>query len=166
MKNVQSEEYGITYKQLTQLISLCREFQPFMPFEELAFLDLVSASKIFCDAGVYGAFDNKERRFKELLIGKYVTEIKSKYYFNGFKRNNRPLSRDQTKKIVNYSTRVRATVFGYNDMRTYKPIEDVLFVKIVRACRDFMRSKMSKEAEAIFFEKLNIVYDALNQKYN
>ena len=34
-------------------------------------------------------------------------------------------------------------------------------MKVVRACRDYMRAKMSKEAEQAFYEKLCIVRDAI-----
>ena len=60
-----------------------------------------------------------------------------------------------------YNLALKMPSIGFNDMRTYRPIEKVLFVKIVRACRDYMRAKMSKDAEAVFFERLNIVYDAM-----
>ena len=130
------EELG--FKQHVQLSALCREFQPYMPFEEVVFLKLVSAARIYC-----------------------VTGIKNKYYFNGIKPNGKVLDDKHYHIINNYIPRVKTPELGINDIRTYKPIEKVLFMKLVRACRDFMRAKMSKDAEPAFFEKLNVVYDAL-----
>lgn len=41
------------------------------------------------------------------------------------------------------------------------PAEKVLFIRIVRACRDYLRARMSKEAEAILFQRLNLIFDAM-----
>lgn len=153
------EELG--FKQHVQLSALCREFQPYMPFEEVVFLKLVSAARIYCDKSKYGYYAEKEFRFQSLLMNDLVTGIKNKYYFNGIKPNGKVLDDKHYHIINNYIPRVKTPELGINDIRTYKPIEKVLFVKLVRACRDFMRAKMSKDAEPAFFEKLNVVYDAL-----
>ncbi len=153
------EELSIS--QYVQLLNLCKEFQPYMPFDELAFLELVSAARIYCDKSDYGYYSDKELRFQNLLIDNLIAKIKSKYYFNGIKSNKNELNRNHCRIINNYIPRVKTATLGINDIRTYKPIEKVLFVKLVRACRDFMRAKMGKDAEPAFFEKLNVIYDAL-----
>lgn len=148
-------------KQQIQLLKLCEEFQPYMPFDEVVFLELISAARIYCDRKYYPFQDNKEKRFQNLLMNNLVTKIKGKYYFNGIKSNSKILSHNHCRIIYSYTPRVKTPTLGINDIRTYEPIEKILFMKLVRACRDFLRSKMSKEAESTFFEKLNIVYDAL-----
>ena len=90
-----------------------------------------------------------------------IAKVKGKYYFNGIKPNGKILENNHYRIINSYVPRVKTASLGINDIRTYRPIEKVLFVKLVRACRDFLRAKMSKEAEQEFFEKLNVVYDAM-----
>jgi len=58
-----------------------------------------------------------------------------------------------------YIPRVKIPIF--NPLDGYRPVEKVLFIKVIRACRDFMRAKMSKDAQQAFYEKLNVVYNAL-----
>lgn len=151
----------LSSKQYIQLIKLCKEFQPYMPFDEVVFLQLVSATRVYCDRGNYPFRDDKKARFQSLLMDDLVAKVKSKYYFNGIKPNNKPLTNNFYRIINSYTARVKTATLGINDIRMYNPIEKVLFVKLVRACRDFLRDKMSKEAEPAFFEKLNVVYDAL-----
>lgn len=160
MELVKKEE-RLTVKQEVQLIRLCKEFQPYLPFDEIVFMELVSAAREYCDCSAFPFFSDKDRRFQELFIEKNVSKIKSKYYFCGFKSPNKPLTQRQIHMLNRYIPRVKVPKFGFNDMRTYRPVEKVLFIKIVRACRDYMRAKMSKKAEPAFFEKLNIVYDAM-----
>lgn len=148
-------------KQDVQLLKLCTEFQPYMPFDEVVFLQLVSAARVYCDRSIYPFQDDKEKRFNNLLIGELVAKVKGKYYFNGIKSNNKRLTNRHFQIIHSYVPRVKTPTLGINDMRTYKPIEKVLFMKLIRACRDFLRAKMSKDAEPAFFEKLNVVYDAM-----
>lgn len=126
-------------------------------------MELVWAARIYCDRGMCGFYSDKKDRFEKLLIGKKVNEIKGRYYFCGFKPANRGLGIGQLAALNRCVARVRIPSLGFEDIRTYRPIEKVLFVKIVRACRDYMRAKMSKEAEAAFFEKLSIVYDAMKR---
>jgi hypothetical protein len=52
--------------------------------------------------------------------------------------------------------------FGFYDR--HDSTEKELFMKVVRACRDYMRAKMSMDAESVLFERLCVVYDALNKK--
>ena len=152
----------LTVKQEVQLIRLCKEFQPYLPFDEIVFMELVSAAREYCDGSMFPFLGDKGKRSQE-VVGKSVSKIKGKYYYCGFKSPNKPLSATQLVMLHRYVPRVKMPSLGFNDMRTYRPIEKVLFVKIVRACRDYMRAKMSKEAEESFFEKLNIVYDAMKR---
>ena len=151
----------LTSKQEKQLTRLCEEFQPLLPFDKIVFMELVMAAREYCDGSVYPFFDDKNKRFQELLIGYKVAEIKRKYYFFGATASGKPLTIEQFAELNRYVPRVKISLFERNDMRNYRPIEKVLFIKIVRACRDYMRANMSEEAEAVFFEKLNTVYDAM-----
>lgn len=151
----------LNIKQQLQLVRLCKEFQPYMSFNEVVFLELVSATRVYCDRSVYPFKDNKEKRFRNILINDLIAKVKGKYYFNGIKPNGKILENNHYRIINSYVPRVKTASLGINDIRTYRPIEKVLFVKLVRACRDFLRAKMSKEAEQEFFEKLNVVYDAM-----
>ena len=58
-------------------------------------------------------------------------------------------------------SRVKFNAFTYRPNENYKPIEKILFIKIVRACRDYMRAGMSKETEQPFYNKLSVVFDAM-----
>lgn len=147
-------------KQWHQLHQLCMEFQPYMPFEEIVFMEVVRSARIFCDKSVYPFINEKQKRFNELLIGKQLAEVKAKFYFNGIKANKNILDPVHYMYLRNYVPRVKTSLLP-NNLIGYNPIEKVLFIKIIRACRDFMRSKMSKDAEQAFFEKLSVVYDAI-----
>lgn len=148
----------LSIKQSCQLIALCREFQPHVPFEDVVFLELITAARRFCDPGSFIFIDDLQNRFEKILKPT-VEIIKAKYYFNGFKSNKKPLNGIQFHYINNYVPRVRIPIFDV--MEGYRPVEKVLFLKIVRACRDFMRAKMSKDAEQDFLQRLSVVYYAI-----
>ncbi|MCI9608519.1 MAG: hypothetical protein HFJ94_10160 [Muribaculaceae bacterium] len=147
---------GLTVKQYCQVIDLCAEFQPHVLFREVAFLELVEAAKVYCNPGEYVFFCDKKTRFQKLLIGTMASKIKSHFYFDGIKFGNRNPKNVNWRAVEKYIPRVMTTPIG-----KVQPIEMVLFMKIVRACRDFLRAEMKKEAEATFFQKLNVVYDAM-----
>lgn len=148
----------LSIKQLCHLVALCREFQPHMPFEDVVFLELITAARRFCDPGYFIFINGPQNRFEKVLKPT-VEIIKAKYYFNGFKSNKRSLNGTQFYYINNYVPRVRIPIFEV--MEDYRPVEKVLFLKIVRACRDFMRAQMSKDAEQDFLQRLSVVYYAM-----
>ena len=148
-------------KQRHQLMSLCEEFQPYSNIDRVVFLEVVHAARLYIDRGYYlGVGNDKEDRFYKLFIDRLITEIKNKFYFNGIKYAKRDLTSKQYRLVGNMAKcpTVRNNVI---DLMKYKPAEKELFMKIVRACRDFMRAKMSREAEPILFERLSVVYDAI-----
>ena len=149
---------ALSIKQSCQLIALCREFQPHVPFDDVVFLELIAVARRFCDPGYFIFIDDLQNRFEKVLKPT-VEIIKAKYYFNGFKSNKKPLNGIQFYYINNYVPRVRILIFDV--MEGYRPVEKVLFLKIVRACRDFMRAKMSKDAEQDFLQRLSVVYYAM-----
>lgn len=140
------------------MVELCKEYQPYIHFEDVVFLEVVTAAREYCDGGSYPMRTGHER-FEGLLM-KNLDKIKAKYYFNGIKSNANKLTGRQFSYAYNkYIPRVRIPFF--EPLEGYRPVEKVLFLKIVRACRDFMRAKMSKDAEQAFREKLDVVYNAM-----
>ena len=150
----------LTSKQEAQLMRLCEEFQPYLPFNEIVFMELVTAAREYCDSSLYPFLQDKSKRFQELFINRNVSRIKSKYYSFGFTAPNqpRPLSPKQITMLYKYVPRVRIPCLGGAQP---SPAEKVLFIKIVRACRDYLRYRMSKEAETIIFQRLNLIFDAM-----
>ena len=152
-------------KQFNLLWSLCKEFQPYTSFKEVVFLEVVTAARTFCDGSVYpfcGKVDDgfsEESRFNKLFINRLMKDIKNKFYFNGLKYSKRPLTDEQRRIMVEYVPKVKLPNFGL--YLKHSSAEKDLFMKLVRACRDFMRAKMSKEAEQMMFERLRVVYDAM-----
>ena len=156
-KNVMTEK--LSFKQFNQLVSLCKEFQPHSNTEAVVFLEVINAAREFCDSYRYPFVNGREKRFDKLLIGEFIKKIKSRYYFNGIKYANgkREFTNKQYFSIIDISKRPTAGI-GVSD---YIQAEKELFMKIIRACRDYMRSKMNKEAEHAFFERLNVIYETI-----
>ena len=150
----------LTTKQEAQLVRLCEEFQPYLPFDEIVFMELVTAAREYCDSSLYPFLCDKGKRFQELFINRNALRIKSKYYSFGFTASNKPkhLSPKQITILYRYVPCVRIPCLCSVQP---SPLEKVLFIRIVRACRDYLRAKMSKEAETILFQRLNLVFDAM-----
>ena len=149
-------------KQQVQLHQLCEEFQPYCKTESIVFLEVVQAARAFCDGYSYPFFRGKEKRFNELLMDTLISKIKNKYFFNGIKYSNQPLTSKQY-SMVNYISevpKIKLPSFGCVYTK-HNASEKELFMKVVRACRDYMRTKMNKEAEPEFFNRLCVVYDAM-----
>ena len=158
MKTVRYTSYvELNAKEWAQLLKLCTEFQPHEPFEDIVFLEVVTAARKYCDSSCCGYCVGNER-FEGMLL-KDLNRIKFKYYFNNIKSNKTNLTARQVDYMDKYIPRVKMPLFTPLD--GYRPVEKVLFLKVIRACRDFMRAKMSKDAEQVFYEKLNVVYNAL-----
>ena len=148
----------LDYKQKCQLVSLCDEFQPYTNVSEVVFLEVIKAAASFCSSSYYPFFTDKDKRFNELLINKFMAKIKSKYYFNGLKYAKRPLTNKQYALVLK---KCNVPIIRI-DPKGQSHVQKELFVKIVRACRDYMRAKMSKQAEQNLFERLCVVLDALS----
>lgn len=150
----------LTSKQEAQLMRLCEEFQPYLPFHEIVFMELVTAAREYCDSSLYPFLYDKGKRFQELFINRNALRIKSKYYSFGFtaSKKPKPLSPKQITLLYRYVPRVQIPCLGSAQP---SPTEKVLFIKIVRACRDYLRARMSKEAETILFQRLSLIFDAM-----
>lgn len=138
---------------------LCEEFQPYLPFNEIVFMELVTAAREYCDSSLYPFLYDKGERFRE-LFNRNALRIKSKYYSFGFTASNKPqpLNPKQITMLYRYVPRVQIPCLGSAQP---SPTEKVLFIKIVRACRDYLRARMSKEAETILFQRLSLIFDAM-----
>lgn len=149
----------LTSKQEAQLMHLCEEFQPYLPFNEIVFMELVTAAREYCDSSLYPFLYDKGERFRE-LFNRNALRIKSKYYSFGFTASNKPqpLNPKQITMLYRYVPRVQIPCLGSAQP---SPTEKVLFIKIVRACRDYLRARMSKEAETILFQRLSLIFDAM-----
>ena len=152
-------------KQAWQLYDLCMEFQPYTKTDDVVFLEVVKAARIICNRSMYQFVSEKEKRFD--LMMKFIASIKNKYYFNGIKYAKRYLAGKQSDKYYNAC---KYPIVGMPDFgifhywySSYQPKEKELLMKITRACRDYMRAKMSKEAEQVFFERLWVVRDAMGK---
>jgi hypothetical protein len=147
----------LNIKQSAQLFSICSEFQLYTNVDAVVFLEVLEIAKQFCHSYYYPLVKAKEMRFN-IIVEKQIKSIREKYYFNGIRYANRPLNRAHL-EMINRNC-MRPVIKTSLDCRI-PSAERELFLKIVRACRDFMRAKMSKDAEPALLEKLSVVYDAL-----
>ena len=138
-------------KQFLQLRNLCMEFQPFIPFESTIFLKFITMIRKYCITNGYSAVCTEYHDRVEKNLPKEIETFKTKYYFTGVKPNHQKITSQQTIELMNYTPRIYMSMFTKCDK--YRPIEKVLFIKLVRACRDFLRAKLSKEAFPVFMEK-------------
>ena len=154
-------------KQHEQLRRLCEEFQPYTEEYEVVFLEVIRAAREYCDSRRYPFMNDrderkdKEIRFDKLLIGIMIEEIRSRYYFNGIKFANRELRKKHYEEIRKVAKCPTAGI----GVDKYRPAELQLFMKEVRACRDFMRAKMSKESEQTFYDKLQVIRKAMRSTF-
>lgn len=131
----------LTYKQYAQLRSIAEKVQPYLPFTEVAFLELVKvASTVILNKG----YNNSE-----LAVRSGLVRFKSKFYMNGLKINTRYLTNEQYKYLRQFYT-PRMDAF----MKPYRPIERDVFVMIFRACKRYMITGMTKESEDLLIERL------------
>ena len=131
----------LTVKQFCQLRSISEKVQPYLPFTEVAFLELVKiASLIIFNKG----FNDSDLSVRSGLVG-----FKNKFYMNGLKMNTRCLTDRQYKYLWQFSTpRMK------DSMTEYKPIERDVFVMTFRACKRYMITGMTKESEETLIERL------------
>lgn len=131
----------LTYKQYNQLRSISEKMQPYLPFTEIAFIELVKvASAIIFNKG----FNNSVTTVETGLV-----RFKQKFYINGLKINTRPLTGEQYKSLRQFDS-PRMDAF----MTKYKPIERDVFVMTFRACKRYMITGMTKESEETLIERL------------
>lgn len=131
----------LTGKQFYQLRDISEKMQPYLPFTEVVFLELVKiASTIIFNKG----FNNSDLSVRSGLV-----RFKSKFYIHGMKVNTHRLTDEQYKYLWQFYT-PRMDAF----MTRYKPIERDVFVMTFRACKRYMITGMTKESEDMLIERL------------
>lgn len=139
---------ALTINQYVQLVRTSKLVQPYLPFKEVAFLELVkiSAKAILNASGTLQGLGGDLSRFKR------------KFYPYGFKPNGRPLTEEQHKVLERYYyPRMTFTPI----FTPYNPIEREAFVMVVRACKRYMLSGMDDEAEKVLKERLSQIADII-----
>lgn len=143
---MKKDHYGnyitcLTSKQFCQLRSTSEKVQPYLPFTEVSFLELIKiASAMILNKG----FNNSDRSVRSGLV-----RFKSKFYMNGLKINTHNLTDEQYKNLWQfYSPRMNEF------MIEYKPIERDVFVMTFRACKRYMITGMTQESENTLIERL------------
>ena len=131
----------LTVKQFYQLRSISEKMQPYLPFTEVAFIELLKiASTIILNKG----FNNSDLAVRSALV-----RFKNKFYMYGLKINTHDLTTEQYKYLWQFDS-PRMDAF----MTKYKPIERDVFVMTFRACKRYMITGMTKESEDALIEKL------------
>lgn len=162
---------SLTEKQTLQLVSLSEEFQPVFSAEGVAFLDYIMAARRCCDKSCSIHLRTFEERFRTMKVE--FERISGRYYFiPSAAVGGRPLTKEQREKVVRTIARVRVPAFGGIEQREYSPVEKVLFVRIVRACRDYLRAEdpkrglyradgIRRNADCRLFQEISSIYHAL-----
>lgn len=120
-----SKAVGLGYKNLAQLIKLSDEFQPVVYFKESVFCKVVEIAEQFCTYRLCPLNREPEIRFNDLFLKKWEA-MRGKYYPYGIKRNNGKVTKSLS-DVMEASKRIKTEAHG------------VAYMRIVRACRDFLR---------------------------
>lgn len=137
----------LTGKQYKQLERISEKVQPYLPFTEVVFIELINISRRF----VLGKGHNDH------ILKNDLERFKSKYYARGFKINTHKLTPDQYDKVYkcNY---IRMKEFA----RPYEPIERDIIVMLFRTCKRYVLTGMTKESEEELIVKLQVIANILN----
>jgi len=111
-------------KQYYQLMNLSIKTQSFLCSDTVTFIELLNISN--CTTN-------------DLCLKRLINEFKIKYYPNGHRENKRSLNDEQGKLVAKY----HKPRFGRNII--YKEMEKIAFLRVVRACRDYLLSDMIEE---------------------
>lgn len=129
-----------TLKQSRQINKIYNEVQSYMPFEEATFPAFIS--KIIPFVREYSRYTESSKEYAKELFVEGIRKLADKYYPNGFKPNRKIRFGFSLIEIPRMSS------FECD----YKPIEGVACMKVIRAFRDFARSRFEGEEE--FIKKL------------
>lgn len=150
---MKTDRYGkvivcLTGKQMTQLTNISAKAQPYLPFEEVVFAQLLKLAFTFIRSWM-----NAESFFR-----KDLAKFNDKYYSRGFKVNTHELTGYQLSELFALFLRPRIIEF----MKPYQPIERDAFVMTFRAYKRYMITGRTKESEDILLEKLKEIKNLLN----
>lgn len=123
--DISEKPIGLGYKHISQLIKLSDEFQPIIKFKESAFIKVVEIAELFCTYNMYPLLKEPEIRFNEVFI-KNWEGIRGKYYPYGMKKKRGEMG-EAVNDVIKASTKIKTQA------------HIVAYMRIVRACRDFLR---------------------------
>ncbi len=145
----------IQSKLMKQLIKLCAEFQPRFEEDTVAFLHVLQVAREYCSCQyAYIPSDVEARR--KWAAGKFA-DLKAKYYFLPWHTvgSRGALPVNLWEQVCGYDFQIAVKSF------TEKMVtrEVILFTLLMRACRDYMRTGMSADAE--LFKRLEPICQAM-----
>ena len=126
-------------KQLCQILRLSRKTQSFLCSDTSTFIELIKISQRSSNTGY-------------LKIA--IDQFKSKYYPKGYKENKKVLNQKQANMVYEYEL-PRFQPF----YKPYREIEMTAFIRVVRACRDYMFSVMSEEDTNLLTNRIEKSYE-------
>ncbi len=133
--NKKYEAEPLLCNQHYQLIVFARKTQPYLPFKEIAFIELIKICALYCNRFWWnenGPVDSLKQDLQK---------FKQKYYPYGFKLNNKSLDSEQYKMLYRLRN-PRFKMGGFPE--PYNPMEKIAFVKIQRACYKWLTSLESE----------------------
>lgn len=126
-------------KEFLQIIKIARNVQPYLPFEEVALIKLVSIASIMVVSN----------HLPVNFISEELSIFKKKYYPFGFKENDKNLTYEQRQVVYSFCDKPQLRI-----TYKYQPIEKEAFVMTCRACRDYLYNGLTEVAEKKFIDKL------------
>lgn len=149
---MKTDRYGktiryITGKQFAQLVNISEKTQPYLPFEEVAFVSLLKIALTF----IYGSMN------EELSLRTGLIRFNGKYYSRDFKINSRNLTGYQLSELFSSYHQPRMKEY----MKHYQPIERDAFVMMFRACKRYIITGRTKESEDALIKRLREIKNIL-----
>lgn len=131
----------LSRKQSLQIIHICERTQTYLPFNEIVFINFLGKI-IIPFVREYTAYVKNNTDVVIKILEDNIDEMIMKYYPNGFKVNKY--------RYYGYEPIICQRMFRFNC--DFQEIEKVVFIKTVRACRDFFYSGFKNKEE--FVDKL------------
>lgn len=141
------KDYSISHKQFVQLICFITRTQSFIIPDGLPLLEIMKRCANYCLQMRINKVDCSEPLFKD------IDRIIKRYYPFGFKENrNAKLNRTQWETIAGISRNPRFTTNIFPSET--KSVEKILFIRTLRACNKFLRSKHTECDKSELIESL------------
>lgn len=151
IKGVREQRYKadcLSGDQYCQLIRFARATQPYLPFKEIAFIELIKICALFSsrfwwnEGGPVDSLKKDLQKFKQI------------YYPYGFKINKNILSSEQYGMMY----RLRNPRFKVLCLpEAYDPIEKIAFVKTQRACYKWLTSLDNEQNTDAFIDRIKMI---------
>lgn len=141
----------LSAKQFFQLLRTAQSIQPYLPFKEIAFIELLKIASY--------TIQNVRRVDMDDIFSCQLEQFKRKFYgIHGLTIRRKRLSDAQNMELNDYYRPRMAAAFDY-----YRPIERIAFVMTVRACKRYMIKGMTNEAEDVLLNKLLAIADMMKE---